>query len=177
MTDELQGLKETLLQGMKKSLQGSYARRSPASDSVGLLETARRGLRELVKQDENNAEALRLLSQAEECLLNYRKAIACLEQAMSLSGSRTKHDLKRLALLRGSLQEWDALPLSPDQLRNLGEFLVRAGADNEATGRSLESTRRWLTENNIPSPEALIEALGIRGAYTDFQVLYNVVRG
>jgi hypothetical protein len=124
-----------------------------------------------------SAEAWRLLSQAEECLLNYRQAVVCLEKAISLSGKRDKRMLKRLALLRESLSEWSALPLTPQQLRNLGEHLIEQGANEEWNGRSLKFTRQWLEAKQFANIEEVLEALSQRGGYTDFQVLYNVVRG
>jgi hypothetical protein len=175
--DELHTLRETLLQGIRMSKQGSYARRSPAPASVKYLRDACQGLRELVKRDEKNIEAWRLLSQAEECLLNYREAIACLEEAMFVANQRSKQDLKRLALLKQSFAEWDKLPLSSKQLRSLGDFLEECGANEERNGRTLRFTMQWLDDNQIPSRDAVISAFKMRGGHTDFMVLYNVVRG
>src|SRR5437588_5591549 len=149
MPDPISLLRESLLRGMQISAQGSYARRSPSRNAVPHLEFARNGLRLIVEQDADNVEALRLLAQAEECLLNYRQAVACLEQAMSLGVSRSKRDLKRLALLKLALAEWESLPVSPDQLRELGEFLEGAGVADESRGRSLEFTRQWLRNQGI----------------------------
>jgi hypothetical protein len=124
-----------------------------------LLETARDGLRRLLEKDRTNAEAWQLLSQAEECLLNYQEAITSLEQAKESCGY------------------WQDFPLSADQLRKLGHYLVGAGAEEEQRGRTFTFTRRWLAENKVPEPDAVIQALEKRGAFSDFQVLYNVVRG
>ncbi|HEV3079068.1 MAG TPA: hypothetical protein VGY66_04790 [Gemmataceae bacterium] len=158
-------------------MQCSLGRRAPTTKSIPLLETARDGLRRLLEKDRTNAEAWQLLSQAEECLLNYQEAITSLEQAKRLNGSRTKKDLKRLALLKESCGYWQDFPLSADQLRKLGHYLVGAGAEEEQRGRTFTFTRRWLAENKVPEPDAVIQALEKRGAFSDFQVLYNVVRG
>jgi hypothetical protein len=177
MSKELEDLRAVLMSGIRLSMQGSLSRRAPAKASVPNLLRAREGLREFVRDNPVSAEAWRLLSQAEECLLNYKQAITCLEKSMSLSGSRDKRSLKRLAQLRESITEWSALPLTPGQLCELGEFLVLYGANEERLGRTLDNTRRWLETKGFSNVEEIIEALGNRGGFTDFQVLYNVVRG
>jgi hypothetical protein len=95
---------------------------------------------------------------------------------MRLEGSRSKRDLKRLALLDEAAKQWESLPLSPDELRQLGDFLRASGADNPTRGRALEFTEQWLRMSAIPV-DAAIEAFGRSGAFTDFQVLNNIVRG
>lgn len=159
MSDNVVSLRETLLRGIKFSMQCSLGRRAPTTKSIPLLETARDGLRRLLEKDRTNAEAWQLLSQAEECLLNYQEAITSLEQAKESCGY------------------WQDFPLSADQLRKLGHYLVGAGAEEEQRGRTFTFTRRWLAENKVPEPDAVIQALEKRGAFSDFQVLYNVVRG
>jgi tetratricopeptide (TPR) repeat protein len=174
----LSALREILLRGIKSSMQTSYARRSPESSAVPHLQKARAGLRHFVEINPTSAEGWRLLSQAEECLLNYNEAIASLERALSLTDQKKNHkDLKRLALLKAARSEWHDLSLSPEQVRALGEFLVGAGVGQAGEGRSLRFTKQWLADNNISNPEQVIHALARRGGYTDFQILYNVVRG
>ena len=177
MAERLSELRNTLISGMRMSMQRSLERRAPAKTSLPLLQKARAGLREFVNTHPENADAWRLLSQAEECFLNYRQAVHCLEKVLSLASPRNKRDLKRLALLKESLSGWESLSLSPDQLRALGEFLVEQGAEEEMRGRSLEFTKKWLHHNRISNPEHVIEQLANRGGHTDFTVLYNVVRG
>jgi hypothetical protein len=65
-------------------------RRNPAAEAMPFLLEARSGLKGYVKAHENDAQAWRLLSQAEECLLNYAGALHCVEQAMSLSERKDK---------------------------------------------------------------------------------------
>jgi hypothetical protein len=177
MPADVGSLRQALLRGIKLSMQGSYARRIPAEEAVPHLEEARRGLRHLVEKDPMNVETWRLLSQAEECMLNYAGATTCLERAIELSKTGRKKDLRRLALLKESLRAWQDLLLTPDQLRELGECLVQAGAELEPNGRTLMFTRQWLHDRGFADAEAVLEALRRRGAYTDFQVLQNVVRG
>jgi hypothetical protein len=177
MTNTLTDLKELLLQGIRKSQQGSYSRRQPSRDALPFLEDARTRLVDFVTANPNNAEAWRLLSQAQECLLRYKDAIASFTRAITIEGKRDKKDLKRLALLKESASTWEALPLSSSDLQELGEFLVAERANEESKGRSLEITQRWLSIKGHNNPEHVIEALKARGGYTDFQVLYNVVRG
>jgi hypothetical protein len=118
-----------------------------------------------------------LLSQAEECLLNYRQAIECLEKSLAITGTRDRRSLKRLAQLRGYLAEWSALPLTPEQLRQLGDHLRNCGANDERNGRTLHFTNKWIEENRLPNREEILSGLADRGGFTDFQILYNVVRG
>src|SRR5262245_4298424 len=100
MVHNLQELSELLRDGLKRSKQGSYERRAPATAALPYLRLARRGLRVLVKQQPGDAQAWRLLSQAEEALLDYRNARNALEKALSLEGTRSPKSLKKLALLR-----------------------------------------------------------------------------
>jgi tetratricopeptide (TPR) repeat protein len=176
VADELENLTTTLMSGIRLSMQGSYSRRAPAKASVPYFIQARDGLREFVRRNSNSAEAWRLLSQAEECLLNYGQAIACLQKSISLSGKRDKRSLKRLAMLRESLTEWSSLPLGPDELRELGSYLVECGAAEERNGRTLQFTNDWLTEKGLANREEIVERLSKHGGYTDFTILYNVVR-
>ena len=65
-------------------MQGSYERRAPAKKAVPFLLDARGGLRKYVKENDQDVEAWRLLSQAEECLLSYTPARTSLENATAL---------------------------------------------------------------------------------------------
>jgi predicted Zn-dependent protease len=100
MAREIEEIKRILLEGQRRTMQGSYKRRAPAGDSVPLLLQARTSLKEYLKEQGDDVEAWRLLSQADKCLLNYSAARQACERAMSLSGVRDKKDLKRLVLLR-----------------------------------------------------------------------------
>ncbi|WP_053591394.1 hypothetical protein [Bacillus sp. FJAT-22090] len=65
--EKLEALKETLIEGQKLSMQGSWDRRAPAKKAVPLLLEARQGLKDYVIENGTNPLAWRLLSQAEEC--------------------------------------------------------------------------------------------------------------
>jgi hypothetical protein len=173
----LEEAKEVLLKGLRLSKQGSYARRAPACGSLPFLIEARHRLRSLATEDPSNGETWELLSHAEECLMDFREAIACLERAMALKKSQTKKDKKRLAILRQALREWDDLLLTPEQVQRLGEYLRTLGIGSEQPGRSLLGTRAWLNQEGIENRDAVIEAIQKRGAFSDFQVLENIVRG
>jgi hypothetical protein len=155
-------------------MQSSYARRAPEESSVPCLVRARAGLRDFLLHHPHSTEGWELLSRAEECLLNYPEAIRCLREAMALSDKSDRRSLKRLALMQESMSEWSELPLTPAQLRALGEYLVKHGASEEMHGRTLEFTTNWLKDNELEI-ENVLQSLGKRGGFTDFQVLHNVV--
>jgi tetratricopeptide (TPR) repeat protein len=177
MQTELSRLQSVLLQGIRLSQQTSYNRRNPCEAALPFLDEARRGLTNLVKDGPENAAAWRLLSQAEECLLNYDESIRCLNAAMALAPTPDRKDLKRLAALQQHSKQWKDLHLSPAMLQDLRGFLAEAGADSEARGRTLRFTKQWLAERAVADPESVLAALERRGAFTDFQVFYNVARG
>lgn len=172
---ELQELKATLLRGVRLSKQTSYERRAPAKAAVPFLRQARDGLRDYVAANANDREGWQLLSQAEETLLDYQAARVALEKAMQLTAKRDKRDLKRLAMLRELTEEWAGLVLSPSQLQELGRYLEEE-LKGSTGDRSLRLTRQWLERQGL-NLERIVRALEDRGAYSDFQVLYNVVRG
>jgi hypothetical protein len=172
MNEKLRKLSELLREGQRRSMQGSYERRSPAPASLPFLTQARTGLRELVKEDATK-EAFELLSQAEEALLDYPSAVKALERAIEISGKRDGKTLKRLALLRGAVGEWAVLRLRPEQLRALGEFLAEKLQGGEGD-RTLRWTRLWLREQALAEADKIVQSLEARGAFDDWQVLHNV---
>lgn len=178
MNDVLEDLEAALLQGLKLSGQGSYARRAPATAAVPHLAEARAGLRRFVERHPRDARAHRLLSLAEEAFLAYGPARSALARAMELSGGGDKRDHKRLAMLRETGDEWAALPITPDELRELGHFLKQK-LDAGETDRSLRWTELWLREHGRDDAAlaTVRAALDDRGAFSDMQVYYNVTRG
>ena len=178
MSGTLDDLEAALREGMRLAKQPSLGRRAPASEAVPHLSKARAGLRQFVKDHPDDARAHRLLSLAEETMLAYRPAVAALERAMALSGPRDKRDAKRLAMLREAVDEWAALPLTPEQLRELGEYLA-GKLESEPVERNLHWTERWLRDRGFDDAAVtrVRAALDDRGAYSDMQVFYNVVRG
>ena len=170
MSKTLNELKQVLLEGQRRTMQGSYQRRSPAKKAVPFLREARTGLREFVQQNGDNAEAWRLLSQAEECLLNYRSALTCLERAIALSGRKDKKDMKKLALLKEAQAEWADVNLNRHQLDDLGRHLRERLAEN-GCDHSLRFTDEWLLAKQFASPERVIEGLGNQVGYCDCNVV------
>jgi tetratricopeptide (TPR) repeat protein len=177
MTDELQHLLRTLLlAGIQKSRQSSYGRRAPAPASLPDLNEARVGLKRPAATAPENPDVWRLLAQAEECFLNYAEARRCLEQAIHLSKSRKQADLKRLTLYKAMGRQWGGLRLSAVQLRNLGDYL-RTKLQVAPRTSSFQWTETWLREQGFSDIPNVLESLRQQGAYDDFQVLGNLVRG
>jgi hypothetical protein len=170
---ELQGI---LIEGQRRSMQGSYMRRNPAPGAIPFLLQARSGLKEHVEVHEQDAHAWRLLSQAEECLLNYAAARHCLEKAMNLSERKDKKYLKRLALLKECESQWADLNLTPAQLAELGSHLEARLLENRCD-HTLRFTQEWLQTHNREKTKGAIEALRNHGGYCDCEVLNNVVVG
>jgi tetratricopeptide (TPR) repeat protein len=175
MSDNLQELSALLREGLRRSQQGSYGRRTPADAAVPYLRQARNGLRMIADQQPENAQAWRQLSQAAEALLDYGEARAALEKALALSGVADRRDLKKLASLRELEAWWDGLGLTPPQLAELGRCLEKMvfASPCDHTPRH---TRMWLEHSGLRNPDQIIRALRDRGGYCDCEVLNNVVR-
>lgn len=122
MAKDIVELQQLLLQGQKLSMQGSLDRRMPDKKSIPFLLEARKGLKEYVEINQEDSLGWRLLSQAEECLLNYSSALNYLEKAIELGG-KDKKDLKKIALLRVCQGQWEDLGLTMEQLNSLGDYL------------------------------------------------------
>ncbi len=170
----LDQLEATLLEGIKLSGQTSLGRRMPAAVSLPILAKARSGLRELVAANPSDVRGWRLLSLAEETLLSYPKALKALKTAIELHGGDDQHDLKRLAALRATALEWDALRLTAVQFAQLGAYL---DAQPELA-RDFTFTRRWLDSAGITGTDAnrVMAALEARGARCDEDVA-EIARG
>jgi hypothetical protein len=174
MSKTLQELRESLLAGQRLAKQGSYERRAPEKKAVPYLVEARTELREYVREHEQEAEAWRLLSLAEECLLGYPAARRCLERAMAIAGKPDKKDLKRLALLKEYDTKWAQLSLTPDQLAALGRYLERSLVERPCD-HTLRHTENWLRERNIGHVGQVLQAIRNEGAFCDCEVVLNVV--
>jgi hypothetical protein len=170
---ELQGI---LLEGQRRSMQGSYMRRNPAAGAIPFLLEARSGLKEYVEVHETDAQGWRLLSQAEECLLNYAAARHCLEKAMTCSERKDKKDMKRLALLKEYQSQWGDLALTPTQLVALG-YHLQARVSEKGCDHTLRFTQEWLKAENVAKTKAVMDALRIQGGNCDCEVLNNVATG
>src|SRR5688500_13097495 len=116
MNRRLDELRQQLTEAQTLSRQASYERGAPDKKAMPTLLKARLGLRALLEEQPQVADGWRLLSLAEECLLNYPAAEQALNKALELSPNRDKRDLKRLALLREYTAKWKALALTPNDL-------------------------------------------------------------
>jgi hypothetical protein len=65
------------------------------------------------------------------------------------------------------------LGLTQQQLRDLGAYLEERGVS--ATRRSREHTTAWLQRQGLDI-DAVLAALNQRGGYSDWQILWNIVR-
>lgn len=171
----IENAREELLRAIKLSKQGSYERRAPAPASLIHFETARSLLDEILLLSPRNTEALLMKSQISEGLLDFDSAIIFLNSAFDAGEARSQKLLKRLALLRENAKAWKALAMSPFILRQLGDYLESCGVG--PANRTMELTKKWLDQNMPETSEKVIVALEERGAYSDFQVLANVVYG
>ncbi len=167
--------RDSMNSAIKLSKQGSYHRRAPSAESLPHYGEARRALLQILEQEPNNREALLMMSQVSEGLMNFKAAIHNLEKAFLAGEPRSKKHLKKLALLWENAKDWKDLLLKPEDLRELGDYLMSMGVGSEH--RTLELTRNWLAEREEYDTGATIAALAERGAFSDFQVLANVVYG
>jgi hypothetical protein len=173
---ELNELRETLFNGICLSKQSSYGRRAPSSDAIPFFQHAWDGLHTYVNAYPNDADGWSLLSQTEECLLHYDEARKCLERSMDLTGRRSQHDLKKLALYDQMAKEWSGLMLTPSQLGELGEYL-RRHLTTRSKERSFKWTEKWLREHGFTDSTKVIESIRAKGAFDDFRVADNLARG
>ncbi|WP_406697770.1 hypothetical protein V5E97_02790 [Singulisphaera sp. Ch08] len=173
--DSLKAARESLLLGVRLSKQGSYARRAPNPDSLPYFAQAHDLLAELLNEQPDHREALVMMSQISECLMDFSAALSFLARAFDAGEPKSKKLLKRLALLRENATAWRDLGLTPEMLGMLGNHLEAEGVG--PAHETLQLTRDWLTANHIGDPEIVVAALERRGAFSDFQVLANVVYG
>jgi hypothetical protein len=174
MSANLKELARLLHEGLICTGQTSLRRRAPRPEALPLLQRARHGLRLAVEDEPGNIEAWRLLSQAEEMLLEYGRARVALEKVLVLAPRRDRRDLKRLALLQESETWWGGLGLTPLQLAGLGDHLAK-GLYSTPCDDTPRITRAWLQSSGIANPDPIIEALGERGGFCDCEVLFNIV--
>jgi len=175
MTEDLAKFELELTEGLKLSGQGSYERRMPTQRAMAHLLRARKGLQSLSESNPLSAEVWRLLSLAEESLLNYPEAEACLRKAMQLSSARDKLDRKKLARLREYKSKSKALALQPDQLASLGKYL-QAGLSKSPCDHTLVLTSDWLKQSGLGNASAILNGLRRHGGFCDCEVLFNVAK-
>ena len=174
MVGNLNDLQNELIQGQKLSMQGSGQRRAPEKIAIPYLLSTRKGLKEFVKQNEDNSLAWRLLSQAEEYLFNYNAAINCLQKGIELGGKERK-DLKRLVMLKEYGRQWQEINIFPEQLELLGTYLEKK-VDSSGCNHTLTHTKKWLDEN-IPKNKKskFIKSMQNQGGFCDCEILMNVI--
>lgn len=158
---------------VKQNRQASYGRRAPSSESKAGFSKLRSHLKDLIKAYPGSERALRILANAEEALLNYRDAANALREAIRLSKRREHRDLKKLAFLEKSAAEWEALILSPEDLKTLGEFVFQMLGNGPC---DLRWTETWVEERFPDRADQILAAIKAHGGHTDVQVLHNVVR-
>ena len=168
-------LRALLISAQRLTGQSSYERRAPSPKSVPALLAVKSEIKAFLAANPGNAEAYRLLSMAQECLLNYPAARSSLETALSLAEQRNPKDLKHLALLREYEAKWNKFPFTPDELASLGRSLSSCLATTDCD-HSAGHTRQWLTRNSPGNLEAKLKALRHWGGYCDCEVLANVVQ-
>lgn len=175
MPKSLKELQQILLQGQKLSMQGSLDRRIPDKKSIPFFIEARKGLKEYVILNPADSTGWRLLSQAEESLLNYHEALSSLQKLIEL-GRKDKKDLKKIALLKECLESWNELELTPEQLDSLGAYLDVKLNEYECS-HTLSFTKEWI-EENIPKSKntKIIKAIQGKGGFCDCEILANVVK-
>ena len=176
MENGLSQIRQTVMDGIRLSKQSSYGRRAPALEALPSFEEARSQLHDFVRSHPDSREGWVLLAHTEECLLHFSEARRCLEQAMKLSGTRSRSDLKKLALYTEMEKEWSELLLTPSQLRALGAYLRRKPS-KDVSRRSFRWTETWLRAHGFEDTRKVIESIRARGAFDDFQVSENFARG
>jgi hypothetical protein len=171
---EIEQLEQALVTALKKTRQGSYARRAPAPESAPMLLDVRGRARELLSNGHRDPRLWRALSLAEEALLNYRAALQAHLIQLAMQQSESRKEAKRTVALAEGAGFWDAVRLSPDELAALGAYLE---GFQELSSRDFARVTRWLTTCGHVDPDALIDSLRSQGALSDFDVYWRLVRG
>ncbi|XZG69534.1 DUF2695 domain-containing protein [Chitinibacteraceae bacterium HSL-7] len=168
-------LRALLISAQKLTGTSSYERRVPAARAVPALLQAKDDIAAFIAVDTGNAEAYRLLSLVQECLLNYPDARKNFEKALALAGQRSSKEIKHLALLREYESKWAAFPLTPEELQSLGRYLADHLAE-QGCDHSTRHTKAWLVQHALGKPEHKLKALRHWGGYCDCEVLANAVQ-
>lgn len=168
-------LRALLVAAQKLTGQSSLERRAPAPEAVPALQAVASEITQFLAHNAEDAEAHRLLSRAQECLLNYPATRSSFETSLKLSGQRLPKDLKHLSLLVECESKWKKFPLTPDELADLGRFLLQA-LTGEGCDHSVKFTRQWLAQHSPGQQEEKLAAFGDWGGYCDCEVEANVVQ-
>jgi hypothetical protein len=177
MDDNIINLQQKLIEGQKLAMQGSYQRRMPAGKSITLLKECRIELRIYVENNPNLVIAYRLLSQAEEYLLNYKGAYEALNKAIELSGEKSNKDLKKIAQLKEYESAWTNISIKPEELKKLGQYLDEKLSSSDCDN-SLQYTKQWLDENISKAKKTkVVKYFQNNGGFCDCEVLANIIEG
>lgn len=168
-------LRTLLISAQKLTGQSSYERRAPAPKAVPALLAAKSEINRFISENAESAEAYRLLSLAQECLLNYPGARRSFEKALSLTNQRNPKDMKHFALLREYESKWNEIPLTPDELHNLGTYLT-GQLSTHGCNHTPKYTKEWLAQSSPGKQEQKLKALRHWGGYCDCEVLSNAVQ-
>jgi hypothetical protein len=168
-------LRALLISAQRLTGQSSYERRAPSAKSVPALLAVKSEIMQFLSENTENAEAYRLLSMAQECLLNYPAARRNFEAWLALTNQRNPKDLKHLVLLREYESKWTEFPLTPEELASLGRFLS-ASLSPAGCNHSPRHTKQWLTMSSPGKLEAKLKAIRHWGGNCDCEVLANVVQ-
>ena len=168
-------LRTLLISAQKLTGQSSYERRAPSPKAVPALLAAKSEISRFIAANTESPEAYRLLSMAQECLLNYPAARSSFEKALSFSSQRNPKDLKHLALLREYESKWNEMPLIPHELQGLGNHLTGRLVIH-ACDHTLKYTKEWLSQCSPGNQEQKLKALRHWGGYCDCEVLSNAVQ-
>ncbi|EJS05244.1 DUF2695 domain-containing protein [Bacillus mycoides] len=172
--NNLEELQKELIEGQKLAMQGSYERKEPNKRAVPYFLNAKKGLYEYIKCNPDNSLAWRLLSQCEECLLNYHAAVFNLQKAIQAGGG-SKKDLKKLALLKEYRDGAEKLNLSTEQLESL-EAHLEESMKSYGCDHSLKHTKEWLVYHvSKAKSRDVIRAMRNRGGFCDCEVIMNVI--
>jgi hypothetical protein len=170
MDPELQRLRSVLVRGQKLSLQGSYVRKAPAAESLPDLLESRRQLLNYLQDHPEEPEGWDLLSQAQECLLDYGNARRSLERWISLVRGKDKKALKRLARLRETEDAEAGLRLTPIQLGNLSRFLEKQLGQADCD-HGYQHTKTWLKRSGVKDLPGILKGLKNSGRICDCSIV------
>jgi hypothetical protein len=168
-------LRALLMAAQKLTGQSSQERRAPSPEAVPALQAVTLELTQFLARNAEDAEAHRLLSRAQECLLNYPAARSSFETSLKLSGQRLPKDLKHLSLLVECESRWEHFPLTPDELADLGRYLEHA-LSGDGCDHSVKFTRQWLARRSEDQHEEQLAALRDWGGNCDCEIDANVVQ-
>lgn len=175
---DIDEVRRQLVLARQLARQGSYQRRLPSPAGTAQLGRIEEWCRARLREVPTDWQALDAMAHVRECLLDYVSSEEYLDQAVRAGLPNTRKVKRRLLHIRQAAQEWRDLGLSPAQLDELGAYLEGCHAwESLARERSRARTDSWLDANCPATAAEVRAALDRRGAFSDWQVLANVVKG